>query len=140
MGEADRAADNGLSASAQFEYAGNKRAESGAGRFVGNLGRRVMNPKLKNAETDLLCEAILSLQTTDECYAFLEDILTVSEIQSVAQRLQVAKMLDEGQTYDDIERLTGASSATISRVKRSLMFGADGYRLVLDRLKGTDKS
>nr|WP_305791981.1 YerC/YecD family TrpR-related protein [Methylacidiphilum caldifontis] len=80
------------------------------------------------------------MQTTDECYAFLEDILTVSEIQSVAQRLQVAKMLDEGQTYDDIERLTGASSATISRVKRSLMFGADGYRLVLDRLKGTDKS
>jgi len=99
-----------------------------------------MNPKLKNAETDLLCEAILSLQTIDECYAFLEDILTVSEIQSVAQRLQVAKMLDEGQTYDDIERLTGASSATISRVKRSLMFGADGYRLVLDRLKGNGQS
>jgi TrpR-related protein YerC/YecD len=97
--------------------------------------REAMNPKLKNHETDLLCEAILSLQTVDECYAFMEDILTISEIQSIAQRLQVARMLDEGQTYDDIERITGASSATISRVKRCLTFGADGYRLVLDRMK-----
>ena len=77
----------------------------------------------------------MALDTTDECYAFVEDILTISEIQSIAQRRSVARMLDEGQTYDDIERLTGASSATISRVKRCLTFGADGYRLVLDRLK-----
>ncbi|MDA8205939.1 MAG: YerC/YecD family TrpR-related protein [Thermaerobacter sp.] len=94
-----------------------------------------MNPKLKNHETDQLCEAILSLENTDECYAFLEDILTISEIQSIAQRLAVARMLDDGQTYDDIERMTGASSATISRVKRCLTFGADGYRLVLDRMR-----
>ncbi len=94
-----------------------------------------MNPKLKNHETDQLCEAILSLENTDECYAFLEDILTISEIQSIAQRLAVARMLDDGQTYDDIERMTGASSATISRVKRCLTFGADGYRLVLDRTR-----
>lgn len=93
-----------------------------------------MNPKVKTHETDLLCQAILSLTTFDECYAFLEDILTISEIQSVAQRLAVARMLDQGQTYDDIEKVTGASSATISRVKRCLAFGADGYRMVLDRL------
>lgn len=94
-----------------------------------------MNPKLKNHDTDMLCEALLSLTTVDECYAFLEDILTVSEMQSIAQRMAVARMLDQGQTYDDIEKLTGASSATISRVKRCLTFGADGYRLVLDRMK-----
>lgn len=94
-----------------------------------------MNPKLKTHDTDVLCEAILSLTTVDECYALLEDMLTISEIQSIAQRLAVARMLDEGQTYDDIEKLTGASSATISRVKRCLTFGADGYRLVLDRVK-----
>ncbi len=95
-----------------------------------------MNPKLKNRETDQLCEAVLLLRTRDECYAFLEDILTVSEIQSIAQRMAVARMLDEGQRYEDIERVTGASSATISRVKRCLSFGADGYRIVLDRMTG----
>lgn len=93
-----------------------------------------MNPKLKSHETDLLCHAILSLTSVDECYAFLEDILTISELQSIAQRLSVARMVDQGQTYDDIEKVTGASSATISRVKRCLNFGADGYRMVLDRL------
>lgn len=97
-----------------------------------------MHPKLKNAGTDLLSQAVLSLKTVDECYAFFEDILTVAEIQSIAQRMAVAKMLDDGQTYEDIERETGASSATISRVKRSLTFGADGYRVVLDRLKTQD--
>lgn len=74
------------------------------------------------------------MDTEEECYAFFEDILTIGEIQSIAQRLAVARMLDAGQTYEDIERITGASSATISRVKRCLTFGADGYRLVLDRL------
>lgn len=98
-----------------------------------------MNPKLKSRETDQLCEALLSLKTVEECYAFLEDILTVSEIQSVAQRLSVARMLDQGQRYEDIERVTGASSATISRVKRALAFGADGYRIVLDRLNGRER-
>jgi TrpR-related protein YerC/YecD len=96
-----------------------------------------MNPKVQNHETDMLCQAVLSLRTVEECYAFLEDILTISEIQSIAQRLAVARMLDQGQTYDDIEKITGASSATISRVKRCLSFGADGYRLVLDRLQSS---
>ncbi|PSR28223.1 MAG: hypothetical protein C7B47_05845 [Sulfobacillus thermosulfidooxidans] len=93
-----------------------------------------MNLKLKTPETELLCRAVLSLETEDECFAFFEDILTVQEIQSIAQRLSVAQMLDQGQTYDDIARVTGASSATISRVKRALAFGADGYRRVLDKL------
>lgn len=93
-----------------------------------------MNSKLRSEEVDLLCQAILALQTVEDTYKFLEDILTAAEIQSVGQRMAVAKMLDEGQTYEDIARLTGASSATISRVKRSLSFGADGYRLVLDRI------
>lgn len=94
-----------------------------------------MNPKLRSTEVDLLCRAVLSLKTEEECYAFFEDILTVAEIQSIAQRMAVAQMLDSGQTYEDIAQVTGASSATISRVKRSLAFGADGYRLVLDRLQ-----
>lgn len=95
-----------------------------------------MNAKLKTRDTDRLCEAILSLRSVDECYNLLDDLLTISELQSIAQRLAVAEMLDQGQTYDEIEHATGASSATISRVKRALAFGADGYRLVLDRLHG----
>ncbi len=94
-----------------------------------------MNSKLRSNEVDLLCRAILSLNTVEETYKFLEDILTAAEIQSIGQRMAVARMLDEGQTYEDIAQLTGASSATISRVRRSLSFGADGYRLVLDRIK-----
>ena len=111
--------------------------ENARGRQIGTgKGPVRMNPKLKTRETDRLCEAILSLGSVDECYALLEDLLTISELQSVAQRLAVAEMLDQGQTYEEIERNTGASSATISRVKRALAFGADGYRIVLDRLHG----
>ncbi len=93
-----------------------------------------MNPKFKTPESTLLCRAVLSLDSEEECLAFFEDILTAQELQSIAQRLTVARMLNEGQTYEDIARLSGASSATISRVKRALSFGADGYRIVLDRL------
>ena len=93
-----------------------------------------MNFKLRTPETELLCRAFLSVKTTEECLDFFEDILTVQELQSIAQRLWVAQMLDQGQTYDDIARITGASSATISRVKRALTFGADGYRTILDRI------
>ena len=74
-----------------------------------------MNSKLRSSEADLLCRAILSLNTVEDTYKFLEDILTAAEIQSIAQRMAVAQMLDEGQTYEDIARITGASSATISR-------------------------
>lgn len=91
--------------------------------------------RLKEKAIDNLFEAILLLRDEEECYRFFEDICTVAEIKAMAQRLEVAKMLDQEQIYTDIAEKTGASTATISRVKRSLCFGADGYRLVLERLK-----
>lgn len=98
-----------------------------------------MNSKIRDDETDRLFEAILLLKGIDECYNFFEDVCTVSEIKSMAQRLEVAKMLKEGHTYTDISEKTGASTATISRVNRCLNYGADGYKMILERLneKGT---
>ncbi len=94
-----------------------------------------MNEKLKDPQIDRLFSAILSLQTVEECYCFFEDIATIGEIKAFAQRLEVARMLDAGMTYEDIVAATGASTATISRVKKCLHYGADGYRLVLGRVK-----
>ena len=91
--------------------------------------------RIKDGTIDELFEAILLLENEEGCYRFFEDICTVGEIKAIAQRLDVAKMLDEEQIYTDIVEKTGASTATISRVKRSLYFGADGYRLILDRLQ-----
>ncbi|KUO53532.1 MAG: hypothetical protein APF76_12035 [Desulfitibacter sp. BRH_c19] len=93
------------------------------------------NPRLKDQFTDSLFEAILLLKSEEECYRFFEDICTVSEIKSMSQRLEVAKMLETDATYSDIAGVTGASTATISRVKKCLHYGADGYRLILDRLE-----
>ena len=90
--------------------------------------------KLKDDLLDRLFEAILLLEDLDECYRFFEDICTVAELKSLAQRLEVAKMLREDRTYGEISSRTGASTATISRVKRALHYGADGYNLILDRL------
>ena len=95
----------------------------------------MVNPKLKENLTDQLCEAVLLLQDTEECYQFFEDICTISELKALAQRLEVARMLDAGHTYDDIVARTGASTATISRVKRCLNYGADGYKTILGRLR-----
>ena len=92
------------------------------------------NSKLKDELVDKLFEAILLLENEEECYRFFEDICTVSEIKSLAQRLEVAKMLTQNKTYASISRETGASTATVSRVKRSLDYGAGGYKLVLKRL------
>ncbi len=92
------------------------------------------NPKLKDQLSDQLFDAILSLNNNEECYQFFEDICTVSELKSLAQRLEVARMLQTGHTYDDIVARTGASTATISRVKRCLHYGADGYKTILERL------
>jgi TrpR-related protein YerC/YecD len=94
-----------------------------------------LNEKLRDETTDKLFVAVLLLENPEECYRFFEDICTVSELKSLAQRLEVAKMLDEGHTYEDVAATTGASTATISRVKRALHYGADGYRLILERLK-----
>ena len=91
--------------------------------------------RFKDKSNDRLFQAILMLKNEEECYRFFEDICTVSEIRAMAQRLEVAKMLDQEQIYTDIAEKTGASTATISRVKRCLHFGADGYKLVLERLK-----
>ena len=91
--------------------------------------------KLKGKELDQLCNAILSLKDLDECYRFFDDLCTVNEIQSLAQRLEVARMLEEGKTYHMIETETGASTATISRVKRCLNYGNDAYAMALGRLK-----
>ena len=92
------------------------------------------NPKLKDQLSDQLFDAILSLNNNEECYQFFEYICTVSELKSLAQRLEVARMLQTGHTYDDIVARTGASTATISRVKRCLHYGADGYKTILERL------
>ena len=91
--------------------------------------------KLKGKELDQLFNAILSLKDLDECYRFFDDLCTVNEIQSLAQRLEVARMLEEGKTYHMIETETGASTATISRVKRCLNYGNDAYAMALGRLK-----
>lgn len=89
--------------------------------------------KLRGKELDQLFDAILSLQNREECYRFFDDIATMSEIHSIAQRLQVARMLIDGHTYNVIEQETNASTATISRVRRCINFGNDGYKMVLDR-------
>jgi TrpR-related protein YerC/YecD len=93
-----------------------------------------MNEKLKEAATDRLFEAVLVLRTPDECYAFFEDLCTISEIKSLAQRLAVASLLQQGSTYAEICEMTGVSTATISRVNRALEYGADGYKTVLARI------
>lgn len=84
--------------------------------------------------TDALCNALLSLKTKEECYAFLEDICTIKEIQDISQRLEVAKLLSQGISYTTISKETGASTATISRVSRSYEYGAGGYKAVIARL------
>lgn len=94
--------------------------------------------KLSNEETDHLFEAILTLETVEDCYRFFEDLCTIHEIQSLAQRMEVARQLDEKKTYSSIAEDTGASTATISRVSRCLIYGADGYRRVLDRIKAKE--
>ena len=94
-----------------------------------------MNEKLKTEQMDALFNAILSLKNLDECYAFFEDLCTVTELKSIEQRFEVAMMLSRGHVYGDVVRATGASTATISRVNRSLQYGAGGYSIVFDRLK-----
>lgn len=91
--------------------------------------------KLQSPETDQLFKAILALESMEECYRFFEDICTVSELRSISQRFEVAKMLREGMTYTAIAERTGASTATISRVNRSLQFGCEGYKIVFDRME-----
>ena len=91
--------------------------------------------KETTTQETLLFEAILALRDREECRAFFQDLCTVAELKAMAQRLEVAQLLDQGLIYNDILQRTGASSATISRVNRALQYGADGYKTVLPRLE-----
>ncbi len=94
-----------------------------------------MNKKIKTEAVDALFDAILCLENREECYNFFEDLCTVNELLSLSQRFEVASMLKERKTYLEIAEKTGASTATISRVNRSLTYGNDGYELIFERLK-----
>ncbi len=94
-----------------------------------------MNKKIMNDAVDSLFDAILCLKNRNECYSFFEDLCTVNELLSMSQRFEVASMLKNHSTYLEIAEKTGASTATISRVNRSLNYGNDGYEIVFDRMK-----
>ena len=89
----------------------------------------------RSQDLDYLFEAILTLQSVDECYLYFEDVCTIKELQSMAQRMQVAKQLNANKNYLQVYEDTGVSSATISRVNKCLQYGSDGYRLVLERIR-----
>ena len=91
--------------------------------------------KLKDENIDFLFDAVLALENKEECYKFFVDLCTVNELKSISQRVVVAKMLKEKQVYSDIVRKTGASTATISRVNRSLSYGEGGYDVVFGKMK-----
>ena len=97
--------------------------------------RPIMKEKFNSQDALDLYEAILSLESVEECEAFFEDLCTINELISMMQRFQVAKMLDTDMTYSDIAGETSASTTTISRVNRALNYGANGYRTVIDRMK-----
>ena len=94
--------------------------------------------KIQNKDIDRLFDAILTLETVEECYNFFEDLCTISEMRAMGQRFQVGRMLDEGRIYSDIVKETGAATATISRVNKCLIYGTDGYRTALDRVQNKD--
>ncbi|MDD5921741.1 MAG: YerC/YecD family TrpR-related protein [Eubacteriales bacterium] len=94
---------------------------------------------LKSESVDALFDAILTLENREDCYRFFTDICTIHEIQSISQRLAVAKLLSKGCTYSEIEEKTKASTATISRINKCLIYGADGYRRVIRRLEEKEK-
>jgi len=96
--------------------------------------------KFKTELTDNLFSAVLSLESIDECYRFFEDVCTIKEIQEIAQRLEVARLLKEGKAYSDVAKSTGASTATISRVNKCISYGSGGYRIVLERMKDGKKN
>ena len=94
--------------------------------------------KIKSDVVDKFIEAVLLLETEEEAYRFFEDVCTIKEVQSISQRLEVAKLLKVNKTYNEIEKETGASTATISRINRSLNYGADGYDIIFKKLGITE--
>ena len=93
-----------------------------------------MNKRIKKERYEEMYRAILQMHTVEECMKFFDDLCTVTELQAMEQRYQVASLLHQGKIYNDILAITGASSATISRVNRSLQYGADGYAMAFERL------
>ena len=103
------------------------------------MARSAKSKIATKAKSDRLYQAILLLKTEEECYNFFQDLCTISELRSMEQRYEVAALLDSGMIYSEILTQTGASSATISRVNRSLLNGAGGYEVVLERMKEQEK-
>jgi TrpR-related protein YerC/YecD len=95
--------------------------------------------KFKREDLDELFDAVLTLEDKEDCYRFFEDICTINELHAISQRLQVAKLLSQKKTYSEIEELTKASTATISRINKCLVYGAEGYQRVLERLENQKK-
>lgn len=93
------------------------------------------NSKFQSEDIDELFDAFISLDNKEDCYRFFEDLVTVKELQAMSQRWQVAKCLDQKMTYIDIEKKTGASAATISRINRCMAYGSEGYKRMIDKLK-----
>ena len=98
-----------------------------------------MNEKMKDENTDFLFKAVLNLRSMEECYVFFGDLCTMTELKALSQRLVVAKMLRDNKVYSDIVAQTGASTATISRVNRSLRYGNDGYDEIFKRIEEENK-
>ena len=99
-----------------------------------------MSRKLQDDNLDFLFKAVLSLENIDQCYDFFEDLCTIQELKAISQRLVVAKMLSDKCVYTDIVNATGASTATISRVNRSLQYGCDGYDKIFERIKESEEN
>lgn len=93
------------------------------------------NSKIRDKDIDELFKVILDLKDLEECYRFFEDVCTIKEIKSMSQRLQVARLLKDHKTYNEIEKETGASTATISRINRVVNYGADGYEIAFEAMK-----
>ncbi len=98
-----------------------------------------MSIKIQDENIDLLFNAVLELHSYEECCAFFEDLCTVTELKSISQRIRVAKMLRDKCVYSDIVKATGASTATISRVNRSLQYGSNGYEVLFKRIEEKDE-
>ena len=99
----------------------------------------MFSSKLKSERADMLAQAFLCLKDEEDCYRLFEDLFTIREVQDLAQRLEVAQLLNQKATYTEIVEKTGVSTATIGRVNRALNYGAGGYQLVLDRLNKEDE-
>lgn len=99
----------------------------------------MFDSRLKNEQTDILARAFLTLETVEDCYRLFEDLFTIREVQDLSSRMQIALMLREKVTYNEIVEKTGASTATIGRVNRALNYGAGGYERVIDAMNGASK-